>query len=969
MDRTILDVIHRLQLPDNSSRQRAEEQLGELVNSNPSEAAYALIKIAKSNEAHISIRQSSLLNLKRIVPLFWSAGFESFRGPAINQDAKAQIRSDLLNLITGDPDSKIRSGGAYAVVQIAAVDYPDEWPDLLEVLYTKMTSLDPIAVLGGLSLLQDLFDDLVTEEQFFEGGVGLATIGQCIKLLSTEQVADNIKAAAANLYKACLLQLQNPDVLEDPQKRAGLEHHFKEIVTLLTVILQNHSLHIHSIVLRSVLYNIAYILNTEFPESFFEKNAKEALQQQVVNDIISTSKVFGELVVLENEDVYTSNDDSEVSTSTALNNLLIEQFQFLGSLNKLKVTNSPVEYFLDSVLVSSFIPLETESGWLDDYNIYVTDETGVSPDFVARNAVFDYLSENDKEDANTVFNWCIKKLLQFDNSDDWRSKEAVLYVIGGLLHNESNLTTDVSLVELLNAIVSLLQDKEILVRARVILLIPDFINKFKDSLSAADFGTKSLIESLRIVSNDESQLLKSAFLISLTYYHASLDLENLPNESQIAIFDVCESLLSTAQEDTPPLLAETLTISLKITKPTVSALNLLFQIASRDPGNIQLVLDVEEALETLLDDIDLPTYLSYSQTCLPSLLATVESSGYEFSAQLSLAIQILNIFIHSCPESFPESLFNIINPVLSKLLLQASDDQLLQLGGDAYNSLVSRSEANLFDVNVVLEILSKFLSPNLSDSAAMNVGSLVVSVITKFNANLENILPQILEATTKRLISARELSTIEDLLSVLCYMVSMDVEQTIRFLQNFELQTIFNIWFKNFETLRGEKIKENCHALAKIYLLNQPFDFTVDGDEFVDIDSNIIITRSMKHKQQFKQVSVPYKIIKLLVFELNSQSQHRDIGEAGDYGYHDHDHEDEDVGDEGWEDLDDIGENFDKFQSYIDDDRDHGDADDDLKEFLIRFFKNVASQNIQDFKEIYNNLTDEEKQVLTENIV
>lgn len=973
MDRAILDVIHRIQLPDNATRQRAEEELSQLVTSDPSQAAIVLINIAKTSDAHIAIRQSALLNLKRIVPLFWSAGFDSFRGPAINQDSKIHIRSDLLNLITGDPDSKIRSGGAYAVVQIAAVDYPDEWPDLLDILYTKMTSLDPIAVLGGLSLLQDLFDDLVTEEQFFEGGVGIATITQCLKLLSSDQVADNIKAAAATLYKSCLLQLQSPDVLESPQKRAGLEQHFKEIVTLLTVILQKHSLNIHSIILRTTLYSIAYTLNTEFPEKLFENNAKIALQQQVANDIISTSKVFVELVVLENEDTYTDNNDLDISTSTSLNNLLIEQFQFLGSLNKLKITQSPIEYFLDSVLVSCFIPLEAESEWLGDYNVFVTDETGVSPDFVARNAVFEYLSELNKEDANSIFNWCVKKLQQFDGSDDWRSKEALLYALGGLLQNDVHLHTDISLVEILNSIASLLQDKEVLVRARAILIIPEFLEKFKDSLSTKDFGIESMMESLRIASNDESPVLTAAFLVSLTYYNSILEFQGVPKESQEIIFRICEALLEDSEEDTPSLLAETLTLALKINRTSIRALNLLFRIASRDPGNIQLVIDIEEALEALLADVDLQTYLSYAQTSLPGLLATLESSNYEFSAQLSLAIQILNIFIYNCPQSLPQSLFNIINPVLAKLLLQATDDQLLQLGGDAYTSLVKVSEADFFDVGVVLEILSKFLDPNLSDSAAMNVGSLVVSVITKFSANLESILPQILEATTRRLIAAKELSTVEDLLSVLCYMVSIDVDQTINFLQNFEIQTIFNIWFKNFETLRGVKIKENCEALAKIYLANKSFEFTVDGDEYVDLKSDIIITRSMRRKQEFQQVSVPFKIIKCLVFELNSQAQHRDIGEATDYAHddhdHDHDHIEQDDGDEGWEDLDDIGDNFEKFQSYIDDDRDHGDADDDLKEFLINFFKTVASQNIQNFKEIYNNLRDEEKQVLTENVV
>ncbi|CCH44347.1 Importin subunit beta-5 [Wickerhamomyces ciferrii] len=976
MESAILDVLHRIQLPDNATRKHAENELAEIVRSNPSQAAVTLIKLSATSSFNVAARQSALLNLKRIVPLFWSAGFESFVGPAINQNAKSLIRDTLINLVTSDKDSKIRNGASYAVVQISAVDFPDEWPDLLDVLYSKMTSLDPIAVLGGLSLLQELFDDLVTEELFFEGGVGNATITECMNLLTNEHAGDKIKTAAANLYKSCLLQLQSPAVTEDPNKKAALEQHFGQIVTLLTVLLQNHILNIHSVTLRTTLYSIAYILNTEFPQKLFPKEAKLALQQETINDVISSSKVYVELVVLENEDKYTENNDPEINTSIALSNLLIEQFQFLGSLGKLQVSNSPVEYFLDSVLASSFVPLELEDNWVEDFNEFVTEETGVSPTYLVRNAVYDYVSELGKTDANYIYQWLVNKLLQFDKSDDWRSKEALLYVLGGLMENENDIKSETPLGDVLNGIASLLQDNEILVRVRVLLTIPDFLKMFEKSLNSSEFGIKSIVESLKIIALDQSSILKTSFLISLLSYNSFLKFESIPIKTQEDLYTLIESLLEEARDDTSPLLAEVLKLVQKIQKTNIRSLRILMQLAQKDPGNIQLVLDIEEALEDLFEDLDLDTYVKFVGSTIEDIKTAIGALGPDYSALLVMLLQTLNIFIYSCPENIPRELFPIYNHIISTVLLNTNDEQVLQVGAEGFTSLINKSSSEYFELEIVLKILEKYFNPEISDSGALFLGSFVVAVLKRFENQIQNVLPNVLSAVTNRLITAKEISTIEDLLSVLCYMIEIDLEHTMEFLQNLEIQKVFNIWFNNFQTLRGEKIEENVHALGKLFSSQVEFNFTVDGDEYFDPNSDIIITRSMKHKQQYQQVSVPFKIIKLLVFELGTQSLTHDQ-ELGESHGHDHDHGDqdddevaEDIGEDGWEDLDDIGGDFDKLKSYIDDDdRGHGDSNNELKGYLIQFFKNSASQNIHNFREIYEQLTEEEKLILTNNIV
>ncbi len=58
--------------------------------------------------------------------------------------------------------------------------------------------------------------------------------------------------------------------------------------------------------------------------------------------------------------------------------------------------------------------------------------------------------------------------------------------------------------------------------------------------------------------------------------------------------------------------------------------------------------------------------------------------------------------------------------------------------------------------------------------------------------------------------------------------------------------------------------------------------------------------------------------------------------------------------------------------SYIDEDeevRRETDPQGETKTILIQFFKEIAQKNMSGFQQIYDHLSDEEKHILTENIV
>lgn len=1058
MESQVQALLQQVQSADNARRSAAEQTLSELFVADPSSTAQVFISIAADAHKHqLVTRQSCLLYLKKVVPVFWSAGFQSFTGPAINTHVKQQIRDALLLLISSDHDSRIRNGAIYCVVQIAAVDFPDEWPGLLEHIYGSMLAdnSSSVSLVGGLHLLQEIFDDLVTEELFFARGVGITTIQNCMKILDNENKSGaEVKALAANLYTSCLTQLQSPDVLDDPSKVETLKPHFKEITSLLQKLLSvemGHTSH-HDFELRTALYVISCTLIGEFQEDLIPDDFVSNVHALAINDLIRISKIYAEVSVLRSSST-SIQFDNDVSIHEVFNHLLTELYQLLitistsssDDLSGSRYLSESLEYFGSAILTTALIPHEKESEYLADFNNFVVDETGLSPDYTVRNAIFEYLTEANEFEFKQLKNWIWLKIAALSPTDsDWRSNEALYYLFKCIAGSEfefvdSQVNDQSQVLEVLNMFITTLQtnsnlgDQVFLLKARIIDVIPEFLNSFKSIISISDFGVKVLQETLNYVKESSFSLLKVALLNTVVPYNTILDFKSIASNNLALstgiyndIFTIVTQLLEDAAEDTPSLLSESLTQAFKLHEHTIDDLNLLIAIVSKDPSDIQLIVEMEDALEALFDGISHFKFNQYLTDILPKLIHTIDSEGLqnngEYSTSLNLSLQILSNFVSAIPnpsasdryEPVSQEQFNLIFERISYLISLTADDQILQICGEIYNSLLVRiRHVEWFDLNVVLKVLSKFFSPDLSDSAVLNVGSLVVSILTRFNSSStqavsNEVLSEILEATSKRLLVTENISTIENFLNVLCFMVSINVKQTLIFLNNFGiLDRVLNTWFKNFDILKGhERIKLNCESLIKIYLfigevetdgednseiLGIIKNLKVDGDELLNnFDKDVIVTRSMRKTMSFEQIPVFFKIIKLLITELNSQIvgnsgdailekdlDHFQEDEDEDHHDHDHDHDDcdgDDVvvddEDEGWEDVEDIGDDFDKLKSYIDIDNKQGDKSDELKSLLIGFFKQVASQNILNFKEIYENyLNDQERQILTENIV
>lgn len=199
-------------------------------------------------------------------------------------------------------------------------------------------------------------------------------------------------------------------------------------------------------------------------------------------------------------------------------------------------------------------------------------------------------------------------------------------------------------------------------------------------------------------------------------------------------------------------------------------------------------------------------------------------------------------------------------------------------------------------------------------------------------------------------------------------------------------------------------------ALSKLYSLNDPrvAQTSVKGDLIVGADDGMIKTRSRAKKSMSKQgffvpitaavldqlckqyanemetngptkradpdkytiIPATLKIIKVLIEELLSASGARAAANAASAAVASGEFDDEDNEEEGWEDDDDtldlsLGATKAELMAFGAD-ANNRQRDDETQQYLTEFFIRCGRENVANFQEWYNMLTNEEKAKLNE---
>ncbi|CDK25629.1 unnamed protein product [Kuraishia capsulata CBS 1993] len=1033
----LLGLIKSQSDSNNDTRKKAELSFIDLSRREPSMVMNSLISIGSQLQIDLPFRQAALLHLRRLVPQHWSLGFGSFIGPPVAQDAKTYIRSQLMELL-GDLDSRIRNSAAYVIVQISAVDYPDEWPTLLDDLYTGVLSEGQKSVnlkLGSLSVLRDIFDDLVNEDQFFDGGVGPVVLQNCEQLLVNPETPLLVKIASLKLFATCVSQMENADIWSFPQRKALIEAFVPRALSFLRELLvpgkpENQ---------LSSLLNISYLTEI-FSVTCSIVNAFSSSQRELIDQL---DQMFYDLILYYLEGVssiysspnfqfpdleeFQSNQTEYIEPKDVVRNMIMVVIPLIPLIFQEKRV-SKVETLSAILQALSQITDDCIESWDEDFNEFVSKETEISIYKDVRDVVQIAVSEISGYSAMEMFKTLLTSFQNDaeNNSLSWKTKEANLFLMSSCLLSDDDFPTtgpELSLEGLVAGFSSMLTASagqvggsmsDQLFFARLTCFIPRLFEQFK-SESSEDLAlstVNSYLQASSFFDQNSMEIVKCSILIGFSYLLPYLPEEGLGRDHQLALMKLIELLLVDSEEDTRIMLLETLKNAIDIDNTSLDSktIGLIYDISLKYASSFSITQNAIECIESVLHGSEEQQYLSLCDAGLSPLLKTFvdtinsTNGNIEYSPELVFALDILTIFMKEArldaSGQMPVPVFEQVFPIISKLTFETSDDQLLQSVSETYVQLLERSsrliaqysegdgDSNGFEI--LLKIISKFLSPDLGDSAIANLGDLIIALIHQFQdqSAMGQFFEEILKAVTVRLIAAKNIVAIASLTLVFCDLAVNSTRQTIDFLSGFQvsvanapktaLEVVMPMWFDSFEIVAGHaQIVKNIEAFTQILYLNDErlSNLIVNGDALpMQVDPNIIITRSMakNYQTRYSQIPATVKMTKLLVQELKSQSESQNNVDDAIEGAMDPNKvaQAAENDDDGWEDLDDVGvPSFQKLQSFADDDeeKEHSAfSDQDTLELLKQFFKQFASKPEYNFETIYQYLSDEEKKSLTE---
>ncbi|CAN3375000.1 hypothetical protein DIURU_000222 [Diutina rugosa] len=989
-----LQVIADLQNPDNRVRGEAESKYEQLLQQNPEQTATGLMEIVTSPEANVGIKQLCLINMKQLVPKYWSMGFPNFIGPPLSQPLKQSIRSQLLQIISS-PDTRIRGAAAYCIVQIAAADYPDEWPTLLDDLYTMSVDFNnSYAVIGALTVFGELFDDLITEDQFWEGDVCNQVTKNLATLFQSPQAKADVKMAGVKFYEhAILASLRSPEAFASDQRKQMVASQVTVmlplILQLIAEVQQANANDVDQWLLRSYLYKVVSAFIGSFNKRI-DLVVKQKAMELAVTDLQSNIGIYRSVVV-NGESINGTNAGTD--PTTALINMMSDIVDTVGlASHSVVIPEGALEGLFEVLRLGCVLPQERVESYEADFNDYVTDMTGLSTSASLRESITEFITDAPGALASGFWQPALGRVFSTEGLD----LEASLFMMEQLLVNDDGEYDSTHAAEILQRLSGIFGTNE-LVNSRLFLVFPRFFEKFEEVLGVQS-AAKPIVEMVSVAKQSSSLLVKISALVSFTYYVNFLDVSKLfsateGREVQQAIFEVADSLVEDSEEDGLPPLLEAITAATKINPSSATNVTeLIFKITLKDAANVQLSLDAKDALIELLQSTPQSAYLQVASTALPIIIGTIANTTQEYTPELYISLELLGVLFGDYPatQNFPKQVFEETFPIISKVIMASDDNQILQSGAEVLNKLIERASDYVVGyqdsngksgLEIILELSARLLSPQLDDSAAMYTGLVILSLVEKFQSYLNtDYLVKILDATVQRLVIAKHPVTIENLILVFCHLILSAPNDMVTFLKTTKVQVdgserpslaaVLPVWFESYEVTRGyDKITKNSMALGKLFSLNDA-DVTallVNGD-IIPYDGDKIITRSMKKSMpdRYTQISAMLKILKLLVGELQFQMQQPD---EKDYNL-----EQDDNGNDGWEDLEDVGvPNYEKLKSYVGegddgDDDNHGNdtSDGSLLQFLKQFFRECTQKNLGNFEHWFPQLSDDEKTTIME---
>lgn len=965
----ITGLLQQIQSNDSQVIKDAESRINDLCATNVDGLVSTLVQIGTSDAIDTSTRQAALLVLKPVILQHWNIGFEQFTGPAISTDIKNQIRGHLMQFISTTSNPKLENATALLLSRIASVDFPDEWPNLLDELYGMVhNAKDRNTMNNALMVLHEVLNDALSEIEFFKIAQQLTGL-----LLSVFSPDDNLAQAEDDAWKSCTLAAQcfhgclEFFLMAEKSSRVQMTDVSEQIIDQWMMAMPEI---VYYETQRPTSSHVSYDcvieclecvkdLMVQFPELM--QKYLPIFAEHVWANVNARTQLFVEGFVL--------TGDGDMGNETNVSDVIGAELNFLWRCISFE-DDMPSKLLRDRLFTDAFIgdllqrgaqlgQLTEDIDWTEDANTFATEETDMSIQKRVRVELTGFVCALEWNSTLLDQAWHTFEPLLNDSSTAIKLRESALNILGCIIDqlpiSEQRLSS--SVLTGLPQYVSMAQvqaSDELQVRAHIvagILVHSRFAERLPER--AVDQFLQNTC-TVCFASDISSQpVLQVACLMALKKYMSRMESSMVTLQNNL--LNLILTLSAVAEDDLLSVLMEAVEMAASLNYENAvkthcrDIVSLLFSLAAKDAANVELG---EETISTyctiITESVSLDSYPELCEVSVESFRGvlmnefsnTSQQIG-EYSPELILCLELMQVLVAEGVSPTPAPLVDFIYDPVSQLILRSQDTDVLQTATSVFCSLAEHASEQLRPrLDTTLSVIGKLLDPSWSESAVIGAGKLISAVIRGYGMTLGEYLPKLVGAVIQRLENAEYILLIQNLVSVFCSLALESAKDTINLLVELNgLEIVLSKWLEIFESLSGYKvIQQNVEALQKIYDLNDARvdSIIVKGDQIAP--SGVIITRSKRNQLTFQQISAYDKILKILAQELSATLNSTNSQERQEVS----DEDDE------WEDLPEILQ-------------DQHECDLGTYNLIVDWFRRISQSNTCSFHDRYLRLTEKEQ--------
>ncbi|GIY31004.1 importin-9 [Caerostris extrusa] len=920
----LFETLNSILSPNHDVRISAEQQITILEVTD--EFAVHLTELMLDQHAPLPIRQLASVLLRQYVESHWSSSAEKFRPPETTPEAKLAVRS-MLPMGLQETISKIRSSVAYAISTIAQWDWPEDWPELFDILLRSLVSENSCAVHGAMRVLKEITNE-VSDSQMPQ--FAPVILPEMLRIFhQADKYGIRTRGRAVEIFSTCAELIGSMALYNKASPKELLFPILTPFVEALVSALNTPDGHTSDSGLKKDILNALQVLVKYFPKKIIQWVPH--ILTPVWNSLTSSANIYVQTVVNVSEEA--DNPVDSDGDSIGFENLVFSIFEFITVLveapkykNYIKDGMADLIYY---IILYTQITEEQIRTWSLNPDQFVEDEDEETYAYSVRISAQDLLMilAQEFEDKCSV-SLCAAVTRHIHETDKntnpnwWKIHEACMLAMGSIKDliicgiQENNIQFDMS--GFIHSIV--VEDLNFTASPFLFGRCLWFASRYSTIMNE-DLIKRFLQATVNGLQPSQECTVRVSAVRSVWGFCDRLKTTNHVNILGPYLAPILEGLISLAVQFNSEVLALVLeAISIVITinegftaeyESKISPIAIaVFLKHNSDPVLITVAEEIFKQLSKTPRARD-----NLQQRLIPTLVSILQSPPIKVPLGLQASsLDVLETIVRNSPRPLAPAFIAQAFPAAVHCIMHTDDNSILQSGGECLRAFVSvaleqvtawRDESGNNGVDYIFNVAQRLLDPKTPETASAFVGRLTSLLISKASNIIGEKTELLLRAVLSKMQQVEALSVNQSLLMVFAHLINHQVEPILGFLSGVPgpggesaLEFVMSVWCQCHSLFFGAyERKVSCVALSLI--LQHGLKENDQRLQNIEVRGDQVFSHSQGPKTRSKSLQDPDEWTKIPLFVKIYKLLLNDLFHICDPGIdnEEEDSSDEDIGD------------------------------------------------------------------------